>query len=389
MRLSLGMMAATLATMIAAPAPVARAGGESSTGGADDFRIVPAFFLGREGALEPVTACSKIAPDFGVSEATLVGMVKRSFQQWGDYLERKRLNDVDGWQVIRTKLDYRPKCLGDENLVFYFGVEDELVAKYKREYAKPFGFAQSVQEGDTYPSGRKAIGIVWIAPNGSIDAKLGVPQWSPATADALEGLVLHEVGHVFGNGHLDGTVMTEKIGQYLEKDSLPAQSNRNVALYFKIDSKIEMYLCVECKASYRAAETFDPLLPPGQSSDWALTFKLLTGREPVAPLAIRYERTGSLPGSGKLTLMDSIETLVFSVDVESEMNSHWDSAPLFVGHGRKTSYSLAISYYGRIRTSQGQELHVAVNYNMDGKKAEIRPLGGGDFYPRPIFVAAD
>ncbi|MGK5082504.1 hypothetical protein WDW37_04285 [Bdellovibrionota bacterium FG-1] len=233
------------------------AGGESSGGGADDYRVVPAFFRAWYPEGQPVVACFQKVPDFGLEDGQLATIIRDAFKQWRDYIPLKRLNIVPSDETIRSNLDVRPVCQGDEDLTFYFGVENDEVKRYQTQYSRPFGFAQLTQEGGQYVNPpRKAKGIVWIAPPGFIDPQRGIPKWSSATADALAGLVLHEVGHVFGNGHVDGTVMTAKIGPYLENDSWPGASSRTVGLYSTIDSEIELVPCMECRLAYSAAETF-------------------------------------------------------------------------------------------------------------------------------------
>lgn len=225
-----------------------------------------------------------------------------------------------------------------------------------------------------------------------------LPHWGPKTQDALAGLVLHEMGHVFGNGHVDGTVMTPRIGHYLEIDTSPtAHTSRNVALYSKIDSQIELVSCMECRTAYASAETFDPLAPPGEGSNWTLTFKTLMGRDPVSTVAIRFERLGDPLGSGILTLMDATGFHAFDVVAIKWITGRKDNTPLFNGQGGSTFFSTGDSYLAKIKTKQGGEILVAVNYNMmdevrRGYKAEIIPLSesaSAEFYGRPIFVSAD
>lgn len=382
----------------------ALAGSESSGGGADDYRIVPAFFRSYLEQNAPVKACFQVSNGFGVENKILEEMVRASFLAWANYIKEKRLTIVPNWRRIRTTLELSQICDGSEELTVYFGVENALVAKYRGQFSKPFGFAQLVQE-EEYD--KRAQAFVWIAPprsivpdnssgsSESIGAPASIPVWAPATQDALTGLMLHEMGHVFGNGHVDGTVMTEKIGRYLERDTDPSQiSARFVSRYSKIDTQIELVPCMECSLAYRAAETFDPLSPPGQDSDWNLAFRTLMGREPVPPVAIRYERLGSPEGSGKLTLMDATGIYTFDVNVENMIGRRDSSTPLFYGHGDTSFYSFGISYFARMRPQPGGELMVAVNYNMfdeslQGHKASILPIGGSAFYPRPIFVSAD
>lgn len=380
-----------ISTLLASPLALAKEGGDVSGGGADDYQILPAFFRSYNPG-DTIEACMEVAPDFGIEPSQIAVMIQNAFKQWSAYIPANKLNIVPSSRKIVTSLSLHLGCAGSENLAFYMGIENELVGKYKSQFSHPFGFAQLTQEGGIEYSGQlKAKGFIWIAPNGSIDATKSIPKWGLDTREALAGLILHEIGHVFGNGHVDGTVMTEKIGKYLEEDTNPAQPFRkNLAYYSKIDSQIELVPCMECRRTYLAAETFDELRPPNDpsASDWILTFKLLTGREPVAPMVIRYERLGSPQGSGKLTLMDSLGSEIFPVNVISIIGERQDSTPLFNGQGDTTFYSFGVSYFAKIKPLNGDSLPVAVNYNMDGKKAQILPLNSTDFYPRPLFVSA-
>ena len=374
-----------------AATPPAWAGGESSGGGADDYRVTSAFFRAYRDE-SPVSACYQAVESFGVTGRDLEALIHAAWAQWADYIPAKRLTIVPNGELIRTQLNLRPGgvCDGTESLVFYFGVQSPEISHFQSQFTKPFGFAQLVDEGLLTHQPR---GLVWIAPPNSIDTERKVPTWNRSTLDALGGLLVHEVGHVFGNGHVDGTAMTEKISKYLRDDTSPTvASKRNIDQYARIDARIELVPCLECRAAYSAAETFDPTLPPGQSSDWDLTFRELIGRAPVAPLLIRFERMGSPQGSGRLLLMDALRSYTFPIQTETDISSRQDSTPLFVGQGGKSFFSFGISYYAQIRTQHESgeadvKIPVAMNYNMHGRKAEILPLGT-DFYPRPIFVSA-
>lgn len=374
-----------------------QAGGESSAGGADDYRVVPAFFR-QWGAYKPVITCIEVMEGFGIAPApdqngnptvNLQDLTREAFKRWADYIFAKNLTIVPNSLFIQTQFELNSSCNGTENLKIYFGVINEEVQKYLPQFSKPFGFAQFTRESNSSLGENK--GFIWIAPPGFIDPSKGVPKWSYRTAPALRGLLLHEMGHVFGNGHVDGTAMTEKISEFLKEDTAPGVSPKFVDSYSRIDSKIELVPCMECRASYSAAETFDPISYPGQPalSDWDRTFKLLTGKEPIAPVLIHYERLGSPQGSGKLTLMDAEGSYLFNVEIQGQISERRDSTPLFAGQGGINFYSFGISYFANIRTHGGADIPVAVNYNMGGKKSEILPLFGNDFYPRPIFVSAD
>jgi hypothetical protein len=364
----------------------ARAGGENSAGGADDFRIVPAFF--RAYGDRAVTGCYEVAEGFGVAPETLGKLVRDAFGQWGGYLREKRLDLVPSSLVIQSRLELRQGCDGTENLRVLFGVVDGQVSEHLAQFQKPFGFASLLQADDDGQAPFNPRGLVWIAPPGFIDPTRRIPDWTTGNARPLAGLVLHEVGHVFGNGHVDGTAMTEWIGKYLEEDTAPGQAPRNLPFYSRIDAQIELVPCMECHTAYAAAETFDPIVLPGQpkQSDWFHTFRRLVGREPVEPLMIRYERMGSPEGAGQLTVMDALETHSFEVRVESLWGERKDSTMLFVGQGGTEFYSFGRTYLGRIQPLTEPAFPVGILYNMDGRKVQILP--GGAHYPRPIFVSA-
>ena len=367
-------------------------GGEHSAGGADDYRVVPAFFRTYQASTHPVTACLDVSQGFGVARTELMQMIQLSFQTWESYIHEKKIDIVPSNTRIRSQVAFTPdgKCLGFENqteLTFYFGTENDTVKKYKSQYTHPFGFAQLTERGDGYSGGK---GFIWISPSAGVDDQKRIPNWSvEGTRGALAGLLLHETGHVFGNGHVDGTVMTERIYEYLLNDTSEAQAGRTTFLYSKIDAQIELVPCMECRMSYRASETFNPVQVPGQDlSDWVRTFKTLTGKVPMAPIYIRFERLGNPPGSGIVTVMDANGSYHFPVVIDSELDPRTDSTPLFLGQGGTEFRSFGVAFVAHIKALTGETVPVILEYNLGNKKAMILQENTGH-YPLPIFVSAD
>lgn len=381
------------ALALASSAGVARAGGEHGVGGADDYRVVPAFFLSHSEST-PVTACVEAARDFGFEKAVLEKMSEQAFQEWARYISDKKL-DLGGSPFIQTRLEMRGKCRGDENLTYYFGVENDEVRRFKPLYSHPFGFAESTVPSDPWAFPRKnARGFVWIAPPNSLSAEKRIPTWNARSQTALYGLLLHEVGHVFGNSHVENTVMTPKLKLFLEEDTDPTKLARFADQYSAIDSDIELVPCMECRASYKPAETRDPIFAPGdpEGSDWLYTFRRLMGREPVGAIALRYERLGSPEGEGRLTIKDTQEAKTFPVAISNEGIQTPPIGPLFLGQGGPSIGSFGMVYPATIQSATGESIPVMVNYNMyynkKGRRVVIKPVGQGSFFSRPFFVSA-
>jgi len=368
---------------------IAFAGVQSSGGGADDFRPAPAFFLAY-GNRQTVRICVEPAPEFGVKASELKKMVSTAFEKWAAYIPLKKLDILASDYVIQTQYSLMEKCDGSENLKVYFGTEDETVKTFRNQFTRPFGFAQVVRK-QADPNKLDSYGIIWIAPTGFVDPKEIIPSWTEKNRDVLGALVLHEMGHVFGNQHVHGTVMTGNIAEYLEEDSAFNSTPKNLPRYQEIDSMIELITCIECKTDYPAAETYASVQSPDQpASDWAKAFRLLSGRDPVGKMELIFRKLGQYTGDGALILRDSTEEQVYRVTVLNRIGGHKDSAPLFKHHGRRTFYSLMEIYAAEIVARDGTKLSVSLNYNSDEHKVMILPAGPlVPYYPTPLFVSRD
>lgn len=362
-------------------------GGESS-GGADHYQIVRAWFLSEDPHAK-IQACYEMHPDFGVENEAVERMIHTSFKTWRDYLNQKKLNFGPTQLRIASKINLKSTCTGNEDLKFYLGVENTEVKKGKLKYFRPFGFSEL--QSDTPPvQPLWGKGYVWIASHMKNEWGSDIPIW-PSKLESLSALLLHEVGHIFGNGHVDGTVMTGKIGQYLENDVSQLHPTPSVlSKYQQIDSEVELVPCLTCYAKYNANSVFDLTTPEPKTSevsaDWISSFRVLTGKEPAPPLSIYYERTGIIEGDGQLTYIDQSGTYLFPIQLNTLIAERSDNTPVFQGHCGTQYFSFGASYLGIIRTLTGAEIQVAVNYNMDRRKVSILPLGE-QFFPSPLFVS--
>lgn len=355
-------------------------GGEG-TGGTDYHKSPRAWFL----TLKPksVKICYEIAPDFGVDEKEVLSDVKNAFQVWANYLKTKHLAENMGPNSprIATELEIQPKC-DDEDLKFYFGIENMQVIKGKILYQNPFGFSETYS--DELPQANWSPGFIWIAKEGSLDKTKGIPAWRDSR-ESLKALILHEVGHVFGNGHVDDTVMTSHLWLYLMHDTEAGISPSWVRAYNKIDSIVEMVPCLACSVPYAATTYLDPSGPSPANDYLGEAFQLLAGRAAVEPLTAVLNRSGG--NQHELIFKDAVGEKHLKIEVQTLIGSRVDNVPLFNGLAGSAFYSFGSSYFAHILMENGQSIPIALNYNMDRRKVAILPLDAGA-NPKPLFVAA-
>jgi hypothetical protein len=368
------------------------AGGVSHGGGADLIHPMPAWFVNTD-ANAVVHACYVVSPSFGISNPTLEKIVNDDYQQWADYLALKHVESSSSDFYFAKKIQLASSCTGKEDLKFYFGVQDDVVKKAKTNYQEPYGFAElseCSQDPNCQDSSWKQ-GFVWIAGPGDIDNFLeGAPAWGQ-NPEALRGLLLHELGHVFGNGHVEGTTMTPRIADYLEQDTYPDPHAQYMGTpsYCKIDSQIELVACPDCAFTVTAAPHFDVVSYPDGLTDWQYSFNLLAGQMPTGNLSIGFHRLPGTRGDGTLVFTDDQGEHSFDVVSINALETTPDPTPLFdIGQDPPIRHQAA-DYIAQIKTATGQTLMVSLAYNENLERVSIKPIGGSSFYPRPIFVSAE
>lgn len=198
-----------------------------------------------------VSYCIEVASDFGVDETEVRSLVAESLATWEKYIEDKKLP--------RTVLSIRAvptDCETTTDLVFLFGISKPELAEARAHYRNPVAFA--------HKSGSQ--GFVWFA---SKDIA-----WKDATR--LKPLVLHEIGHIYGNAHVPGTIMQSDIALHLNE--LP------VAGLSQIDFERELAVCRTCDTH------FDVRFHPQPGTDpWMAAIRLLN-RKPEGEVRIRFSR---------------------------------------------------------------------------------------------------
>jgi|GEM_PF-4485928 len=252
-KLALGMIISL--ALLSVRAPTARAQGGSVSGGADYPVDMKAWFTSDD-LNATVKTCIEVGDHFGFSKEALQRLVQKSFQRWADdYIQiggKLRQDDSKAWNRcsidgtiragyrIATRMQMLDHCDGSEDLTIFFGVENNDIQARKKKYNFPFGFAELTDLLSMHlHQAPWSKGMIWIAAPESVDPKFQVPLWTNYDGAPLEMLLLHEMGHVFGNQHIDGTVMSADIGQFLEGKTDISKQGTSFAQFDPLNLQID------------------------------------------------------------------------------------------------------------------------------------------------------
>lgn len=188
-------------------------GGAGDSGGGDNVKPESgsAWFLGND----VIQYCAEIDTKFGVPKEDVLPYLTNAFKVWHDYIgihHTRSTKNLSTYEDLRlaTRSHLKENCDGKEDVKFYFGGTNQEIEKIKTLYDDPSGFAHRSSYDQEKGWGK---GFVWIAPSKSIEQGRGFPNWnSPYT---LHGILLHEIGHLYGCQHIEGTIMSAKISDFI------------------------------------------------------------------------------------------------------------------------------------------------------------------------------
>ena len=245
------MKQALLATILILASSLAAASGGGWNGGGDRraWAREVAWFLTRNDAA--ITYCLKYRSEaeFGVSGSEMRELVERSFGRWVDYIKSKHIKTAlqNGADFAR-KLVAAPECTGKEDLRIELDTTSAEIETEKKKYRDPVAFSAKgdLRKGSEQTGAWFENSLIWIS-----DLKPRATDKSKALLKKkLEVILTHEFGHVFGNGHVENTVMAEDAAEAIadiEKDddyrSAPVSSRLAlVAELAKIDQRSVLLL---------------------------------------------------------------------------------------------------------------------------------------------------
>ncbi|MBT4792270.1 MAG: hypothetical protein HON90_11930 [Halobacteriovoraceae bacterium] len=180
-----------------------------------------------------VLYCIKVPSNEEFTIPRFQEIIEASVKKWKKYYQEKILKDlrfVDEHKV-NFNFAYQENCNGSENISFYIGLEDEKIIDVKKSFVYPSAFAWR-EEFDSVSL--KGKGIVWVSEDYLIKNKYN--------RSALEIILTHELGHVFGNPHVEGTIMDKDAHHFymLEMDNRSSSEiDQNRELYTNRNTKQE------------------------------------------------------------------------------------------------------------------------------------------------------
>jgi len=241
--------------------------------GIDDLRPDhgAAWFLQKG---RPIKYCVEVGGHFGVDSRVLLPEIDAAFKQWTTYL-KKRIPE----SPVNTQGVYIGDCKdtkGAENLSFYFGVSNDLVTRAMVHYDNPIAMAQKTDYKTETGWGK---GFVWAINSQERDPKQKYPNWSNETSRYV--MILHELGHVFGCDHIDGTVMQSGLAGYIRTQ--PTSLNKS------IDWEMNVVDCFNCTFRGGFYQKTSPRFYGWHSPDnGKATFKRFVGRDPIGDVNVKY-----------------------------------------------------------------------------------------------------
>ena len=342
-----------------------------------------AWFLGAQNTIH---YCVDVAADFGVDEAVASQAIEEAFERWERYMVTKQIYSHSPEQVkITTRRERKPHCDGSEDLAFYLGSRrpETMFLNEKTGIA--------VRTSYDYVNGW-GKGYVFVAADGTVPIEVGGLGWFPKWSQprTLAALLTHEIGHIDGTDHVNGTIMRKDIANELSHPHLLG------ALLDLIDQEQELTICDLCQANYRGITGLHSEAPQQDvTQDTSReTFQTLVGAEAEGgPNAIKIRLEGSFQKGLMLQVSDAIGTHTFPLTLDySNRSKYEDNRDVFKvvkssppqQHGTVQSTMTAHiphsgwSANGTIVTQTGEILPLVIRRNME--------FPGGLFARYPLTI---
>ena len=286
------------------------------------------------------------------------GAIAWAFERWRRYLVKKELNDAryhpervrqPGDPVLAMSHEPMERCDGSEDLKFYLGVEDERVKRYLPYYVNPIGFA----ERESYdPATGWGKGLVWVG-----------------RREGLRPVLVHELGHVAGCGHVTDTVMDADLAGLIAGDRVSKLFNSSSIDWWG-KSYRELLLCETCGYEQPFLGVLDPRL-----------FERLSGIKGISgtvQLEEKADRTNEIVFSLHSPRRYGARFTLGGITKVAELEGEGPVfRQIFLRDGKLavlSSRTKGVVYSGHVKTAQGELLPFLIKRNVAGSTYTIDHL---------------
>lgn len=173
--------------------------------------------------------CVERAKDFSISEEEFKKTFKEVLETWRNYYYHKRPFLNPKTATISTFITPMFGCDDKFPFKIYLGLETPEITTAKKKFHKLYGLTISKNPdfGDRGPQ----EGYMWLA-----DPKIAYPK---SHNRSFYAMLLHEMGHVFGNDHAADTIMTPTIVSEIDNAIPELGVSKDDLSYYNYFSEID------------------------------------------------------------------------------------------------------------------------------------------------------
>lgn len=374
-----------------APPPAADPDGRSTVNNGSDIAEEAqgaAWFLGDR----TIRYCYEAGTKFGVPTASARMAIRRGFDAWRNYVGLKGINNPDVYdirfnsregRVIALNSEEMAACDGTEDLKFYLGVSTPLTEAVGKRYRAPAAFAHRTHYDPERGWGK---GFIWVAEAFRYD---GYPLW-PSSHQGLATVITHELGHVFGCAHANGTIMDENIGDLVRyskyrstSEEVPPRDLDKYLVDIQPEHGRELVHCELCEGTPKYNGQIAVRLPVG-SLMFSWMWDLLTAgvKFPLSGImrTISHVSLISVPPQpkdvGGLTLMlqlDGVEKIRVERDPVEMFKVAYRKEGRWI---RRSSHPEGVTYSGQLVDVFGEMFPAILSMNVAGHLFSLRYWDG-------------
>jgi hypothetical protein len=306
---------------------------------------------------------------FSLSEAELRSKLDWAFAQWIEYIdEQENLKARPLSLQLARQVQWVENC-DNADLRFLFGLENETISQYKKQdFFHPVSFARRTQYNSRLGWGK---GIVWVANDDEFrDLATDGKSISWTNSLKIKAILLHELGHVFGVGHSDGTIMRANIVESLV-GSADAYSLTHITNIWELISPPQTIWTSGNQYHQVGIIT-------------AATFLNLIGRSPQGQVSSQW-----IADQNKILIQDSLGQYILKVSFKFERQAPEQNVARFYAY-RKNEDNQIITVnenrdvfikIGKLSTVTGGDVNIIVEKNLNDRHLSFlyQPTSDGNY----------